>query len=256
MHFLTTDDDSGSAWSERYQQGYHSRFGALTQARWVYLEASGVGARLRARQPSAVLEIGFGLGLNALVTADCATTAGTRLHYHAIENDPVSATMLSRLGYRRWLNNATLADTLEQGLAPKLRDSAQAPWKSNGEGADPILDHLARNSAAGTCEEQTVTLSPRITLRLTHADATGVAFDDQRYDAVYLDPFSPNVNPECWSQDFLARVHQALKPGGKLTTYSVKGEVRRTLQAVGFDVGKCPGPPGKREMLRASRIHL
>ena len=78
-----------------------------------------------------------------------------------------------------------------------------------------------------------------------------MALPDVRHDAVYLDAFSPDVNPELWTSAFLARLYTVTKPGGRLATYSAKGQVRRDLEAVGFAVEKRPGPPGKREMLVA-----
>jgi tRNA U34 5-methylaminomethyl-2-thiouridine-forming methyltransferase MnmC len=93
-----------------------------------------------------------------------------------------------------------------------------------------------------------------VRLELLIGEATTQTLDSNVFDAIYQDAFSPDANPELWSEDFFAKLYNALKPSGKLTTYSVKGEVRRTLQKAGFTVEKRPGPPsGKREMLLANK---
>jgi len=97
------------------------------------------------------------------------------------------------------------------------------------------------------------TFDDRLQLEIIIGDATGIEISRRDYHAIYHDPFSPAANPELWTREFFERLHRVLTPGGKLATYSVKGSVRRTLQAVGFEVQKLPGPPGKREMLEAVR---
>jgi tRNA U34 5-methylaminomethyl-2-thiouridine-forming methyltransferase MnmC len=73
------------------------------------------------------------------------------------------------------------------------------------------------------------------------------------YDLVYFDAFAPTTQPELWTAAVMQRMHSALRPGGVLVTYCAKGEVRRAMQAAGFSVERLPGPPGKREMMRAIR---
>ena len=71
------------------------------------------------------------------------------------------------------------------------------------------------------------------------------------YDAIFLDAFSPDENPELWTESFISELARGLDDGGVMSTYSAKGSVRRAMLAAGLDVERCPGPPGKREMLRA-----
>jgi len=97
-------------------------------------------------------------------------------------------------------------------------------------------------------------LSDEVGLELRIGNATKQTFEENTFDAVYQDAFSPDANSELWTDTFFSKLHRTLKPGGVLTTYSVKGEVRRRLQRLGFAVEKRPGPPGgKREMLWAAR---
>ena len=216
----------------RYAEGYHSRFGAATQSRWVYLEGAGVGERLRAGRPTCVLEIGFGLALNALLTLDCARQCATELHYHTIDHDLIDAGQLQRLGYANLVSHGDVLGAVQSCLEQHRQVTGSSVVTTRAE--------LANGGE----------------LQLIRADATQLSLKDGHYDAIYLDAFSPAVNPECWSSAFLASLYRSVKVGGTLTTYSVKGELRRTMGACGFVCGKCPGPPGKREMLRAVRHRL
>ena len=92
-----------------------------------------------------------------------------------------------------------------------------------------------------------------VTLSLHVGDASALPLARAAFEAVYLDAFSPPVNPECWTPAFLAALHATLRPGGTLVSYCVRGEVRRALEAAGFAVERLPGPPGKRHTLRARR---
>ncbi len=76
---------------------------------------------------------------------------------------------------------------------------------------------------------------------------------EKKYDLVYFDAFGARVQPELWTEDIFSIMFKALKSGGILVTYAAKGSVRRAMQKVGFEVERLPGPPGKREMLRATK---
>lgn len=221
---IRTADGSHTLHSERYGETFHSVNGAVTESRHVFLQASGVAERLATRQATRVLEIGFGLGLNCLLTADLACQHQSPLDYHAIENDLEVLPLLASLRYEDQL--------LTPGLHERVVESLNA-------------------CALG----QPIRLSPGkdITLTLHLCNAVSDELPEGEFDAIYLDAFSPDSNPECWSQEFLAKLHRRTAAGGALTTYSAKGSVRRALMAAGYNVSKLPGPPGKREMLHASR---
>ncbi len=78
--------------------------------------------------------------------------------------------------------------------------------------------------------------------------------DKNCFDLIYFDAFGARVQPDLWTEDIFRIMFAALKPEGVLVTYSAKGSVRRAMQAVGFDVERLPGPLGKREMLRATKV--
>jgi tRNA U34 5-methylaminomethyl-2-thiouridine-forming methyltransferase MnmC len=174
-----------------------------------------------------VLEVGFGTGLNFLLTAHHAEATNATLHFVSLEKNLLPASLLTHLNHGAILNATALQDAL-------------VSWRQTLPATPPPgAYHLA--------------LSQTLTLHLLVGDATTTAFPALDFDAVYLDPFSPDTNPELWTERFLARLHDVLKPGGKLATYSSKGSVRRALVAAEFVVEKRPGPPGKREMLVATK---
>lgn len=236
-----TSDGSLTLDSERYAESYRSRRGALTEARHVFLEASGVGRLLRSGLPVSVLEVGFGTGLNFLVTASVLAPSSSSeredvgaLRYTALENDLLPTEVLAALAYDRL-------------LAPSNLPEALLTWlRSLGE---HVATGVHRLSLRASGDEG----RPNVTLELVIGDALDYLPAEAAFDAIYLDPFSPKVNPALWSSEFLGRLAGALAPRGRLVTYSVSGEVRRSLAAAGLAVRKVAGPPGgKREMLVAA----
>lgn len=219
----STADGSQTLYSERYAQTFHSQKGALTESKHVFLEASGVTERLVKKQATDILEVGFGTGLNFFLSADAAFGAGSSLRYTAAEQNLLAADLISSLGYEAHLNRPELLDAY-------LEFRSSLP--------DGITDQVFEFEG--------------VRLELLLGEATEQAFSAATYDAVYQDAFSPDANPELWTLKFLSKLHAALRAGGVLTTYCVKGSVRRSLAALGFAVQKRPGPlNGKREMLRA-----
>lgn len=226
---VKTTDGSLTLFSDQYQETYHSIHGAETESRHIFLEASGVAQRLRSGLPTDILEIGFGLGLNCLLSADLAGMFNTPLIFTSVEMDLISAKTFRNLEYQSILTIPEMANRLEVALAG--HHNADSPTDSESSLA--------------------IELAHKIDLDLLLADASEVDFPAAQYDAIYLDAFSPDINPECWSASFFKRLYASLRPSGNLTTYSAKGDVRRALQQVGFKVQKHPGPPGKREFLVA-----
>ena len=237
MDVIVTADGSRTLTSSEFGETYGSRHGALTEARHVFLAGSGVQGRLAAGLQTAVLEVGFGTGLNFLVTAAAALEHEGSLRYTAVERAPVDARTLRAL-YQ--------GSELEGPLATSFVD-----W----------VDGLGTPVAPGRYSltlgtQQAVVLELLIgearQLLAGGSGATGAQLPG--YDAIYLDAFSPKANQELWTHAFLAVVAAYLAPGGTLVTFSVSGAVRRALTAAGLRVSKLPGPPGgKPQMLAASR---
>ena len=163
-----------------------------------------------------MLEVGFGTGLNAAVTA-MAATAECAVHYITLEKYPVEARLVEVLGYDA-LVDAELFAAIHA-----------APW------------------------EQPTTITPHFTLEKHCCDLLTTPLPDG-IDIVYFDAFAPKKQPEMWSAEVFARIYQSMRSGGVLTTYCAKGAIRRLLQSTGFTIERLAGPVGgKREILRAIR---
>lgn len=218
MEVFETADGSHSIYSEQYGVSYHSKYGAIQETQHVFINA---GLRLKALVQSEIriLDIGFGTGLNALMTALEAQKRNLAIQYTAVEAYPVSLEMAAGLNYAEVLPN-------EEGVADWLAALHEAPWG------------------------QRTAISPDFELEKLHCTFQELALPAV-YDLVYFDAFAPTAQPELWTEEVLGIMYAALKPDGVLTTYCAKGEVKRTLKRLGFKVERLPGPPGKREMTRA-----
>lgn len=220
-----TEDGSPTVYSARTGEHYHSTHGALQESRQVFIEA---GLRHRLRQPLPedgvlrVLEIGFGTGLNALLTLEVSTETACPVHYTTLELYPLEPSVYSRLAYP----TACPDDALRQ-----LHD---APWDSPYAVGRHFTLEKVHTDIGAYCLERSI-------------------MQTEWLDVVYLDAFSPEVQPDLWREELLRAIARAMRSGGVLTTYCAKGEIRRRLQRAGLIVERLPGPPGKREMLRATR---
>lgn len=224
----TTADGCDTIYSTQYRQIFHSKYGALIETNHVFIQGTEIDKRLAQTLPTRILEIGFGTGLNFFATAQLSQAARVPLHYIALEKELLPGDLFAQLNHRQLLKNT--GDLYQAFL--HWRDELSHP---------PSLVHLRWQ------------FDEILQLELVLGDATTVEIPKLAYHAIYHDPFSPNVNPELWTQTFFSRLYLVLEDGGKLATYSAKGEVRRNLEAIGFKVEKRPGPPGKREMLVAIR---
>ena len=225
LEIITTRDGSRTLYSRQYKQSFHSVHGALTEARHVFLEGSGTEELLKSKQEVRVLEIGFGAGLNWLITAAAARQNRTRLTYTSLDKQIPGAELLSQLGYGELIGAPALATTVGEWRRSFSSDVPHGIYN---------LPHEHES-----------------TLQLCIGEATEESFPDRSYDSIYFDAFDPGANPELWVPEFFGRLHEALRDGGCLATYSVAGHVRRTLTSSGFSVVRRPGPPGKRHVLAA-----
>lgn len=213
----------GTPYSALYDDVYHTAHGALAQARHVFLASNALPARWMEAERFVILETGFGLGLNFLATWQAWRESGTRgrLYFVSVEKHP----------FRRDGLAALLAPHAELGaLAAELL--RQWPPLTTG------FHHLHFDAG-------------RVTLTLLLGDAqTLLPQLTAHVDAVYLDGFAPAKNPELWSPALLATLSRLCRSQATLATWSVAGELRRTLQQLGWQVERRPGFAGKREMLR------
>lgn len=214
---ITTGDGSKTIQIEEWDEQYHSKHGAVQEAYHVFIEH---GLSLFPHRKIAILEIGFGTGLNAFITYLEAKKRTISVHYTGVEAYPISYAELQQLNYVTQLKSeAHTADFLRMH---------EDPWEENLE------------------------ISKDFILQKQQKDFFRID-DTNRYDLIYFDAFGARVQPELWTEAIFSKMYAALKKNGVLVTYAAKGSVRRALQAVGFTVERLPGPPGKREMLRARK---
>ncbi|MEL7020202.1 MAG: tRNA (5-methylaminomethyl-2-thiouridine)(34)-methyltransferase MnmD [Bacteroidota bacterium] len=215
---FATQDGSHSIYSEQFGVSYHSKYGAIQETQHVFINA---GLRLKAvvQQHIAVLDIGFGTGLNALMTLLEAQKRNLRIEYVAYEAYPIQDEQAHTLNYPHVLG-------LEQVQATAFRQMHDATWGV----AHQLTDSFVFTKHLATFDQ---------------------VDDRERFDVVYFDAFAPNSQPELWETPIMERMYNALKPDGALVTYCAKGAVKRTMKALGFTVERLQGPPGKREMTRA-----
>lgn len=220
---VTTGDGSTTIQITDWNEQYHSMHGAVQEARHVFLKM-GLDFWMNENPDQNtlhILEIGFGTGLNALLTLMHAERSSVNLLYEGVEAYPVSSEELAQLNYLE------AADA--QAFEAVFEKMHRTPW------------------------EQTEIITEAFQLK--KRKQTFETLEDQnQHDLIYFDAFGARVQPELWEQPIFEKMYRALKAGGVLVTYAAKGSVRRAMQAVGFKVERLPGPPGKREMLRAVKI--
>jgi tRNA 5-methylaminomethyl-2-thiouridine biosynthesis bifunctional protein len=229
-------DSAGQPYSPRFGDVYHSRAGALTQARTVFLGGCGLPAHWQGRERYTVLETGFGLGLNFLATwaawrQDARRCA--RLYYMSVEAFPVRTDDLWRSAQSLSGSDAAHA-ALQAEILHGTAALAQA-WPGLRTGVQTLLfdeGRVALTLAVGDVQPM---------LSQLHEPA----------DAVYLDGFSPARNPAMWSEATLAAVARLCRPGTRVASWCVAGAVRARLAALGFAVQRLPGLPPKRQRLQA-----
>jgi tRNA U34 5-methylaminomethyl-2-thiouridine-forming methyltransferase MnmC len=216
-----TDDGSSSILDKGSNESYHSRFGAVQESKVVFLDA-GFRPAAAIKPEISILEAGFGTGLNAFLTIVEADKSGTRVSYDAIEPFPLTEQVFSKLNYPEFTGN---------------------PSRSG----DFISLHQAPPS-------KPVEITPGFTFTLFKERIEEISLANDRYDLIYFDLFSPDSAPGLWTEVIFRKLFDAMKAGGILVTYCCKGEVKRSLKSAGFLIEKLPGPPGKREILRAQKI--
>lgn len=215
IEFRTTNDGSTTLYNGEIDECYHSMFGARNESMHIFIDS---GLKQCDKTQINVLEVGFGTGLNAFLTALEAEKSNTRIHYTTLELYPLTADIYSQLPY------ATSAE--ERCLFTELHTCA---W------------------------EHPIEITPQFLMTKLQADLCAIEFD-KTFDCVFFDAFSPEKQPELWSTSIFEKIYHSMNSGGVLTTYCAKGIVRRTLQEVGFIVERIPGPiGGKREILRARK---
>ncbi|MHA7058241.1 tRNA (5-methylaminomethyl-2-thiouridine)(34)-methyltransferase MnmD [Aquimarina sp. M1] len=216
---ITTSDGSTTIHFPELDEHYHSKHGAINEAKHVFIK-NGFDYILASKKTSElnILEIGFGTGLNAFITYLEATEIQRKIRYVGVEAYPVST------------NETKLMNYVEQLSAHHHQDIFDALHESSWENQNALSSNFS----------------------LTKRKQFFADIKDQNcFDLIYFDAFGARVQPELWNVEIFEKMYDALMEYGVLVTYAAKGSVRRAMQEVGFTVERLPGPPGKREMLRA-----
>jgi len=200
-----------------WQEQYHSKHGAIQEAYHVFIHS---GLYLFKNQDLNILEIGFGTGLNAFITLIEFQKRNLKINYTGVEAYPVSEVELDQLNYLEELESISRKKDFNLMHA--------SPW------------------------EEVVEINSQFTLKKEQKLFKDIN-EFNTYDLIYFDAFGARVQPELWTVEIFRIMFNAMKSGGCLVTYSAKGSVRRAMLEVGFLVDRLPGPPGKREMLRAKK---
>lgn len=221
LSFATTFDGSKTLFNKEVGEHYHSRHGALQESKHVFLntgmryflEKSGI-------KRVEILEVGFGTGLNFLISADFCSENNIQLDYTGIEGFPLKQEMIVNTGYGEY-------------IAHDLWDSFTVQYEE--------------------AQKSVIQIGKSCTLKI-EAEKMLDFNSKELFDIVYFDAFAAVHQPEMWNQESLKHISKFLKPGGVFVTYAITGDLKRTMKGLGFEIEKAPGAPGKREMLRAVKI--
>lgn len=215
---IQTKDGSTSILLPDWNETYHSKFGAIQEAKHVFIKN---GLSLFSGASVSILEIGFGTGLNAFITYLEAKNSGQTINYTGVEAYPVSGEDALKMNYVSELD----ANSSEE-IFLKMH---QATWNEKVE------------------------LDSNFTLEKQNKKFQEIS-DEEKYDLIYFDAFGFRVQPELWSLEIFQTMFKALKPNGILVTYACRSSIKKAMKEAGFEVEKLKGPPGKREMLRARKL--
>jgi tRNA U34 5-methylaminomethyl-2-thiouridine-forming methyltransferase MnmC len=217
IQLINTSDGSHTIYVPELNEHYHSIHGAVQESTFIFINN---GFDVCKADPLSILEVGLGTGLNVLLTAIKSMIGTRKVNYTSIEKYPLDIKTINSLNH----------------------------YKFAGEHGSEIF-HLIHSSPW----ESSVNICKNFNLRKIEADFTKGQLSG-RYDLIYFDAFGPDKQPQMWTREMFTAISAVTNNNGILVTYSAKGEVKRSLKACGFDVTLLPGPPGKRQMIRAIKI--
>jgi tRNA U34 5-methylaminomethyl-2-thiouridine-forming methyltransferase MnmC len=220
LEIVQTADGSNTIYNSLVGENYHSRYGALQESQHVFVNA-GLRCFLD-RDPAtsvSILEVGFGTGLNFLLSADECIKRKIHLEYTGIEAYPLSGEIIGQTGYDQYASTDL--------------------WQQFVDNYDELL-------------KTTVSLNAYCQLQIANCKLLDFQSKKQ-YDIIYFDAFAVARQPEMWDEIAISHTIRFLKPGGVFVTYAITGNLKRSLKALGCTIEKATGALGKREMLRATK---
>lgn len=216
LKIIKTSDNSNTIYSERFKEHYHSINGAIQESNLIFIDSA---LKQIKKNDISVFELGFGTGLNAFLTLIYSVKNKLNIYYESIELYPVPENIWSQLNYSENLKN--------------------------------FNDFFAIHNCKWNSIEK---INQNFTLMKIQKALENYNENDRKFDIVYFDAFSPEIQPEMWKQGVFEKMFNLMNSNSILTTYSAKGQVRKNLQNAGFKVERIPGPAGKREITRALKI--
>ena len=215
---IETADGSKTIFIPEINEQYHSVNGAITESEYIFVNK---GFTFHQKNNPVIFEVGFGTGLNALLTAINAEKNNRHTIYYTIEKYPLSREIIKTLAYGDIISNEAT------NIYEKI--------------------HL--------CEwEKTVRILPHFHIHKINADLTDFSFNVlPMFDIIYFDAFAPDKQPEMWTPEIFRKIYTNSSPEAVFVTYSAKGEIRRQLANVGFNVERLSGPPGKKHIIRGKK---
>jgi len=217
LKIIHTKDGSSTLYSPTFNEHYHSVFGAINESKHVFIEA---GFNFLNLPSIKIFEIGFGTGLNALLTYLESAKKEVTVDYSAIELYPVTHNVIQQLNYTQFLSEE------KKETFDKLH---KVSWNKK------------------------IKISNHFHLTKIKADFNDYLFTE-KYNLIFFDAFAPEKQPALWSHQNFTKIYEAMDNQGVLTTYSSKGLVKQNLRNAGFQLERLPGPEGKRHMLRAIKV--
>jgi tRNA U34 5-methylaminomethyl-2-thiouridine-forming methyltransferase MnmC len=215
---IETGDGSKTLFIPEMNEQYHSINGAITESAHVFLNA---GYKHHKTESPVLFEVGFGTGLNALLTAVEAEKQKRKTSYATIEKFPLDMKLIEDLNYGKLISEEA------ESLFTKIH---AAKWGEK------------------------IQISEYFEILKIEADLSTFNFgDSQNFDLIYFDAFGPDKQPEMWEREVFDKIFKVSNPEAVIVTYSAKGEIRRQLGDCGFTMERLPGPPGKRQMLRGTK---
>jgi tRNA U34 5-methylaminomethyl-2-thiouridine-forming methyltransferase MnmC len=214
---LTTADGSHTIYIPELNEHYHSIHGAVQESTYIFIIN---GFETCEADPLNIFEVGFGTGLNALLTAIKSCKGSREVNYTSVEKYPIDENIIRALNYPDF--------TGDEGKEI-FNSIHSSPW----------------NTRMKICKNFTLT---KVKGDFTSEPLTG------NYDLIYFDAFGPDKQPEMWTREIFTSIAAVTNKNGIFVTYSAKGEVKRNLRFCGFNVSLLQGPPGKRHIIRAVKI--
>ena len=214
---LKTGDGSFTLQIPEWDEQYHSKHGAVAEALHVFIK-EGLHFWFSCHNASeiSILEIGFGTGLNSYLTFLETQNNPWRINYTGVEAYPLGIEEIKTLNYPSILNTSE----------DKFLNFHNSPWQE--------IIEISNN------------------FQLTKQNKYFSEIEDQNaFDLIYFDAFGIRVQPELWTEEIFKKMYDSLRQNGILVTYAANGNARRAMQSAGFEVERLPGPPGKKEMMRA-----